>query len=89
MPCLVWRKGSSPLLDTRTAPSGVALRRSIDLSFLTFHDESSALEIDYLYEVQTSFLVTGNGARGWTAYLLRDSYLDRDPNSTSMMTLDR
>ncbi|KAF5510427.1 hypothetical protein CGCS363_v003312 [Colletotrichum siamense] len=80
MPCLIWQKGQPKKDDLGRTTNMDALRKTIDLSFLATsvnhsQDGGQTLdETDYLYECQTSFIVTGWDTSSWTAICLVDSY---------------
>ncbi|KAI8285667.1 hypothetical protein K4K56_009194 [Colletotrichum sp. SAR 10_98] len=80
MPCLIWQKGQPKKDDLGRTTNTDALRKTIDLSFLATsvnhsQDDGQTLdETDYLYECQTSFIVTGWDTSSWTAICLVDSY---------------
>ena len=82
-PYMAWRKSSSPQVDTRQC-EGKPLRKFIDLSFLAgfIHDDNDdkkSQERPYLYEAQTTCLVSGLDHYVWDAVGLVDTYFEEDP----------
>lgn len=88
MPCLVWQSEEPRKDDQRRMTKGGLLRKTDDLSFLSpFKDGIETPGNDYLYECQTSFVVTGWDISSWTAFCLADSYFadETDPDDPVML----
>ncbi|KAF4840862.1 hypothetical protein CGCSCA4_v009991 [Colletotrichum siamense] len=82
LPCVIWQKGQPRREDRGRMINGDCLRKTTDLSFLSMSKEGDQdsgkvpEETDYLYECQTSFIVTGWDTSSWTAICLADSYFE-------------
>src|SRR6266566_5156923 len=80
LPYMAWRVSSSPRVDTRRC-EGKPLRNFIDVSFLAGFgcDGRQPRERPYLYEAQTTCLVSGIDNYVWDGFGLVDTYLEENP----------
>lgn len=88
LPYLVWRDQDtgSNCEDARKTKDGKPLRRLQDMSFLSRSSESGMENgentvVHYLYEAQSSCVITGYNNSYWTAFSFSDTYFYPGANS--------